>query len=269
MVSHLSDIGFNVKDQSEFMQIAQHTFEKGKRVGAYNGSYIKWQLKSGAELWLQLNDQGEVIGMTPGFLGESSRKVSIIYSATGHEGTLDGSFKAWADPVDENPETGQYPFLFESPHFYTVPNFDFPYLTNIQLTAFAEKIECFDIEKEYYKSDIAQLGGKNKEGKPLQFASNSFIPIGSFVSKGKREQAVAKFTGRIIKFEERKNEFTENSFIWMIVDTLGGEIDIVTDPSLLNKKPVVGGYVSGTFWLSGKILKDKKSFFSKLLSKKN
>ena len=254
MASHFSDIGFETKDESEFMQIAQKAYENGHRIEADKGSYIKWQLKSGAELWLQLNDNEEVIGMTPGFLGESSRKVSIIRSITGHEGTLDASFDAWANPIEDDPLSGEYPFNFEVPNFYTLPIFSFPNFTNIQLTAFAHNLSCFDNEKEYYQSDAAQAGAKNDKGQPMTYASKSFIPIGSFNNVSNNREALSVFSGEIKKYEKRINESTNNTFIWMIVETLGGDVDIVADPELINKEPVKGGYIRGNFWLSGKIL---------------
>ncbi len=271
MASHLSDIGFGVKDKSEFMKFAEKAYENGERIKTNKGTYIRWGVKSGAELWLQLNEQEEVIGMVPAFLGISSRKVSLINFVVGHEGTLDGSFVAWADPRNNDPESGDYPFMFEVPNFHALPQFKFPKITHIQLSAFAYEVTCFDNEEEFNESDKAKLKGDDKNSPPIRFAPESFIPSGSFHKEGASPIAEAMFTGRIIKYENKVNDFTKNPFVWLSVKTLGGEIDIVAEKELFNKTPKVGGIITGAYWLSGRILDSKtnkkSSFISKLFNK--
>lgn len=51
------------------------------------------------------------------------------------------------------------------------------------------------------------------------------------------------------------NPATGASFHWAKVRTLGGEVDVVADPEVLNGSLVVGGVVNGSFWLSGRLFK--------------
>jgi hypothetical protein len=41
---------------------------------------------------------------------------------------------------------------------------------------------------------------------------------------------------------------------WIKTDTLGGIIDVVVDPELINNKINVNGIISGQFYLCGKII---------------
>ena len=62
------------------------------------------------------------------------------------------------------------------------------------------------------------------------------------------------FTGFIKEFELLKNKLSGKKFYWFLVDTLGSRIDVVADKSLIQKKPIVNGILTGHFWLSGKII---------------
>lgn len=66
--------------------------------------------------------------------------------------------------------------------------------------------------------------------------------------------AYAIFTGHVLETSIITNPVTDHEFIWAKVRTLGGEVDMVSDPVLLNGPVVKGGVVSGSFWLSGRIV---------------
>jgi hypothetical protein len=82
------------------------------------------------------------------------------------------------------------------------------------------------------------------------------------------------FTGIIKQYERKRNELTNEEFYWLLVDTLGGEVDIVADIRFFEKDPVLNGIVQGQFWLSGQLanapkreLKENKTFFQKLFER--
>lgn len=99
------------------------------------------------------------------------------------------------------------------------------------------------------------------------FATESFVPSGLFNANGNDTlplQAYSIFTDHVLDSKEITNPFTNCIFYWAKVKTLGGEIDIVVDPEILIGDLVVGGEVSGTYWLTGRIigdfLKDEEKF---------
>lgn len=61
---------------------------------------------------------------------------------------------------------------------------------------------------------------------------------------------------------------SQQEFCWAKVRTLGGEMDVVADPQILEGFLVKDGVVSGSFWLSGRILnspkEEKKSLWQKV-----
>jgi hypothetical protein len=47
---------------------------------------------------------------------------------------------------------------------------------------------------------------------------------------------------------------TGEEFYWMLVDTLGGEVDVVASTDLCESLPNPLSIIQGQFWLSGRIL---------------
>ncbi len=138
----------------------------------------------------------------------------------------------------------------------------------IQLTAFAQELRIYDNEKEYNDSQTTNS----------KFATQSFIPSGLFSYGEEKDpnppQATGMFTGIIKQYERKRNELTNEEFYWLLVDTLGGEVDIVADIRFFEKDPVLNGIVQGQFWLSGQLanapkreLKENKTFFQKLFGR--
>ena len=109
--------------------------------------------------------------------------------------------------------------------------------------------KIFESEEDYFDS---------QEGEP-KMASKSFIPSGLFSPDGKRDKMSRHdrfgiFAGEIKEFELKTNELSGEKFYWFLVETLGGEVDVVADPKLIPNEPKIGGIVSGQFWLSGRLI---------------
>jgi hypothetical protein len=88
-------------------------------------------------------------------------------------------------------------------------------------------------------------------------AAESLIPSGLFHAEGGAKeplQAEAIFNGHILAAERRTNPDTSQDFYWCLVQTYGATIDVVADPVLIDEEPRVGGILSGSFWLSGRIV---------------
>ncbi|MGB3467426.1 MAG: hypothetical protein WBA74_19230, partial [Cyclobacteriaceae bacterium] len=82
-------------------------------------------------------------------------------------------------------------------------------------------------------------------------------------------QATAIFTGEVVGFEKKVNHHTGNIFYWFMIETLGARIDVVADRHFFPEEPIIGGFVHGSFWLSGRIVTngndtiEKKGFLNK------
>lgn len=244
MPTHMSDIGFQLDSDDDFYQLASRARDEGEALEADNGTYVRWAPGEGIELWAQLDQDDDVIGLNPHFRGKSLMRVGLVQEVSRPEGTpLDGAFYAWANPSEDDPETGEFPFVFDVPD-YQLRRVQLPSILQVQLAAFAHELQSYESDEAYEQS----------QPEKIKFASESFIPSGLFSPEGGATEpplAHAVFTGHVRETSIITNPVTGNDFCWAKVRTLGGDVDVVADPVLLNGLLVKGGVVSGSFWLSG------------------
>jgi hypothetical protein len=251
-MSNLSDIGFPTRSEQDINDMISHVLELAETVSCPHGFYLKFSDASGAQIWLQGNAEQELIGFNPHFAGKSRRKVGLTRVIRRESSELDGGFYAWANPRNEAVETSSdYPFVFDVPDFRLVEVSQFPHVCEIQLTAFASNdFKIFADEKSY---DASQ----SDESK---YSSKSFVPAGLLAFGDNDEEIdlsavrpIAMFAGEVKEFELKTNQLSGNEFYWFLIDTFGGETDVVADVKLISIEPQIGAIVSGHFWLSGKI----------------
>jgi hypothetical protein len=247
-MSNLSDIGFPVRGEQDVNDVIMKVLKNVSEIPCPRGSYYKFADASGAAIYLQANASQELIGFNPHFEGKSRRTVCLTETIEKESSELDGAFHAWANPSEENnPESGEYPFVFDVPDFRVNADLSFPQNRQVQLTAFASnEFQVFASERDFYAQQDSEL----------KFAAKSFVPTGLInfhIDNTQPPLAFGVFTGEIKEFELKTNELTGEKFYWFLVDTLGGEIDVVADAKLVAAEPSVGGYLNGQFWLSGRL----------------
>ncbi len=248
-MSNLSDIGFPVHNEQDVNVLITETIKYVESIKCPQGFYLRFADASGAEIYLQGNPDQELIGFNPHFDGESRRAVGLERKIERDSSELDGGFYAWANPTNETIESGEYPFIFDVPDFRLAEINDFPAIREIQLTAFASNdFKIFADEKEFRADENWN-----------QTATKSFMPSGLFLPDDQKTEIesprpIGIFAGEIKRFELKTNELSNENFYWFLVETLGGEVDVVADVKLVPVEPQIGGIVSGQFWLSGKIL---------------
>ena len=265
-MSNFSNIGFAVQNEQEFEALMERAVNAGTPVAAGDSHYILYSDQSGAELWLQFDPNGQFLGVNPHYKGESRRKVRLLHSVDRPESPLDGAFYAEAleqPPKEDDSENGKssaeetneadlsmiYPFVFDVPNQKALEPAEFPKVATIQLTAFARDFQAFDSEEAYY-------AGRNSE---IAFAPEAFIPSGLFSPDGKEvdpPQAYGIFTGVIKDARMRTNRMDGAPYFWMLVNSLGGQVDVVADARLFKTPPLIGGIVQGQFWLSGRLISE-------------
>lgn len=252
-MSNLSDIGFPVSGDEDINEMIISVMKDAQELPCPGGFYLRFSDESGAQMFLQGNKDQELIGFNPHFDGKSRRKVGLTQAIERDSSPLDGGFHAWANPENDDFESsGEYPFIFDAPDYRTVGHIDFPGVCEIQLTAFASNdFQIFESEEDYFASQESEV----------RLSAKSFVPGGLF-SFGEDEdfdinvvRPIAMFTGEIKEFEIKTNSLTGEKFYHFLVETLGGEIDVVADIKLIPETPKIGGIVNGQFWLSGRLLK--------------
>lgn len=248
MPSHMSSIGFPTETVESFNYYLDRAINGGETIPTQSGFYIKWEVGNGVELWAQANRDREIIGLNPHFSGSARMRVRLTARVSRPESILDGAFRGWVDPPEtDNPEmVERYPLVFDLPDYDVYSSLPLPTLVNLQLTAFADELKAFDTDRAF----------EDSWERERNFAGEWFIPGEVFSRDGESTQppqAHAFFSGHILAAERVTNQFTNYDFYWAKVRTYGAEVDVVADPEMIEGSLIVGGVVSGTFWLSGRL----------------
>lgn len=247
MLSNLSSVGFPVHTQEQFQTLANKVMPESMAVPAANGRYLHWRADNGAELWVQADASGKVVSLTPHFAGKARLPVSIVQRIPRTDGTeLDGSFFAWAAP-GEQPDSGEFPFVFDVPDYRTQDELELPAKRDVQITAFTQELQIYDSPAAYdeFQRDDPKL------------SSRDVLPIGLFTPQGDPvdpPQAKVVLTGHIQEAKKLTNPITQAEFHWAQVETVGGTVDVLIDPEFVSDEIPADGVLSGTFWLSGRVL---------------
>lgn len=248
MTSHMTALGFPVTTEQDFRHYVYQATEFGQKLETPNGSYTVWKVDHNIELWVQTNLHKRIIGMHPHFYGNARMRIGLIKRIYRNGQTiLDGSFYAFADPTTDDPTSGRFPFVFDAPDYDLYQQLHLPEITDVQLAAFAYHLHGYPIHSDY----------KNSINGEQQLPESSAVACDLFDSKGvlkKHPPARITLTGRILHTAQLTNPVTNQKFYWAYVQTPGGDIDVVADPQIVQGKLVPQGLLSGTFWLSGRLV---------------
>jgi hypothetical protein len=244
--SHFTAIGFRINSSNDVNQKIIQVQTNGLRTVVLEGEYWKLGLESGVELWSSLKTGMPESGLNPHYSGKSDVRVILRENLPNEdEDWLEGSF--YSNLVGGADFTDGFPLVFFSPNFYTISDRNVGRAANVQIAAFGEgeEVEVFDTSVEYeeYQKDNNYF-----------FAEEALIPTGTQDEDGNEvapAQPTAIIAGKILEQRKIANEDTGKEFYWILAETLGGTYDIVVDPIYLSNKPIVGGIVFGSFWLSG------------------
>lgn len=245
-MSHFSAIGFDVT-REELEGLAVQASQAGDRLETAHGFYLHWQPGAGAELWVQANKQRQIIGCNPHFSGQGRLEASIIETFSAPGSPLDGRCFGWAAPTDDrNPYSGLHAVCAHLPDFDLVEERILaPPTVILQISAFAEEIECFPTESAFLESEQAQQHGASAGRFLWQQQESDGSP-----------QAKAFLNGIVTQSERRENPITGSPFYVLLLSTEAGTLDVVADPDSIARRPVAGTIVAGTFWLSARVISD-------------
>jgi hypothetical protein len=244
VATHFSTIGLPLSTDTELLECVERVMPDAEKFPTPHGTYYRWVDPSGAELWIQLNAENELIGVNPHFGGRSRVRVLLTHFLDmGNPNLLEGRFHGWADPTKAvADQSGAYPFLCDAPDAACHLGLTFPTEVDVQVAAFAHDIQVFPNPKAF---DATQTSDTWQ-------TSQSFVPAG-LLGAANEGRAEAAFNGHVIRSERRTNRLTGVEFIWCLVNSTGGTFDVVVDPELLPQLPPAGGVISGGFWLTGRI----------------
>lgn len=247
MASHLSTLGFVTKTSEDFYHLAMQAARAGKRVEVPGqGSYIVWNPGERIELWAQIDQRGQLIGLNPHFRSEAVMQVGLTKRVSRPDDTaLDGAFYGWAGAPENDPEMGTYPFAFDVPDYRTYDGSVLPLVASVHLTAFAHQMSAYENEDVFSASES-------------HMAIESCIPSGTFLPGPQGgpidpPKSEVIYNGRVLETARLTNPSTHLSFHWARVRTLGGEVEVVAHPEVVKGSLVKDGIIGGAFWLSGQL----------------
>jgi hypothetical protein len=181
MPSHFSSIGLPFSDRQGFRALARSIFDRTHEViPVSGGQYRRWASRCGAEVWLQIGEGDQIMGMHPHFAGASSMRVGLTERVSRKNDTpLDGAFLAWAKPRNEDASSGNYCFVFDVPD-YLRQDIRLPSIVDARVVAFAHSIECYSSPEAY---DQAEAYEQARTGR-RKFASQCYITSGMMTPDG-------------------------------------------------------------------------------------
>jgi hypothetical protein len=231
MPSHYSTLGFDFTSDEDMTEVMEALREGAVAIETVAGTYHRWTSSSGAELWIQTDRQGELVGAHPHFTSALRTPIRLEAHVTRDDQTvLDGAYSGWVGD--------SYPIIIDCPNFRQTVGTALPAVAQVQVAAFAHELWAFDSPEQFEAAEAGEVS----------FASQSFVPASALDDKGAAE---AFFCGHVLASGVRTNDFTGYEFYWAEVETLDATYDVVIDPELVAAAPVVGGVIKGTFWLSG------------------
>ncbi|OZB82145.1 hypothetical protein [Microbacterium sp. 13-71-7] len=237
MASHLSCIGFEFGDRTEFETVVGRLAARGYSLGAADGvEVVRWEDPSGARLVLGRR-QGEYVDLLPSFAGSAGVNVARC-RALSDEVVL-------ADVVDADGEQITT-MAFELEQRRALVG---GWSGLAAVTAFGMETQFFADEDEFAASPKSLLDPDDGPDEPApahaveyglrwppRMAAESFISFGGF---GDHPVAEARLNGTVLRAARRRNTETGRRFLAARVGCLGFEVDLVTEWDAA-PAPVVG-----------------------------
>ena len=255
--SHFDCIGFKIKKDDDLvkmidltrphLQIAENRAKSGFQLLYYND-------EQGVQMFYTLKNN-EIYGLNPHFYGEIVHDMAINELIVDESGDIIA--RAWLNP-DESLTDGIVPLFFSFPNGFFYKREKMPYLAPIQLTAFAEDYKVYPTENKLMdKLQKMKLG--EFEGKELSFATDYFIPVGTFQEEESIQlNALVQFAGEIESVNLLTNSLSKQPFYHLKVASMI-RIDVVL-PKIKGENIKQGQFIEGIFWLSGIRIKLKNGY---------
>ena len=246
MPSHYSDIGYSFGSSEEHIDYLQKIYDGGKDVPSKNGTYRKVVIDGKIEFWIQTKKSRPF-----------KQKASVVgvefHFSSANSNTL--RFESWVEPKEDLSGEAYVWCVYDGgdlfPMVVNMPDADLRHdlkngdMIKVQLACFAESLNLFDTKEEYDESQTSEP----------KFSDEYFIPSGTFNPDGteKKPTSDVMFSGHILSAEKRTNSHTSGEYYYFTVKCRGIIFDVLADTAFVTKKPKVGGILSGSFWVSGKV----------------
>ncbi len=255
MASNFSSMGLKVKSKEDFNALLKKTKEKGKRIPTDFGSYAKWEMGNGFEFWGKIDKSDYFYDFNPHFSGNSRIKAKMGKIINKNLWKKNEKYLKCMINLDDE-EYRAIPIMFDSPDIESYDKIKRSQDISISVSGIAYDIGVYEDVNDFFKLESNAHSKTNSARKELNNKTELFLPLGAlkrnlFKAKLKTKAFIA---GYVLDTKIIENEYSKLTTCWAKVKTLGGEIDILVDEEILERKIYKGSYVVGFFWLSGRIL---------------
>ena len=235
-MSHLDSIGFNINSSEEFEALMAKVFEEGVEYKVDEGTYVVYTNESGAQIYAQLDNEGNFLGFMPFYDAQITKEVKLESFVKNEDlSPLDMRYNARS-------QLETYPFVFDTVNGKTkrleVKN------QELAFVAFPTEIAYFETA-EAFVSAMPEL------------SATYFIPVGLMTPEGTptdNPEPYAMFIGEIKSIEKKTNSYSNQEFYVFELSALEGDVTVVASiNSLNNVEPKVGGFINGVYWMGAKV----------------
>lgn len=239
---NLANIGFDAPSLEEFQALAELAYRHGKGYRLGRIQYYCYHDPSGAELWVQLDENDEIAGMNSHFEGSNQVEATLIHAQGYEDRPLDGTFEARALHIDAGlPANAEPPvFTFDLPDAQLVPHISLPAVANVQLVAFAREVHVYESVEDYRKA---------QPGRPLE----GLRYIEEDRGKDTGLSSLMRLDGIVTQAAMKHNAHTKHDFYWIELKTAIGKVDVVAATRSLPFLPQKGQIFDGDVRLSGRV----------------
>lgn len=245
MINRYSAVGFEVTDRDSLEALAHKVLNNGRKIPARRGEYRVLEGRGGEEVWLQLNKNGDIVGLNPHFRSALPLTVTLNEDIVRSSDTeLDGALHGAASPAEAGPRQ----LVFDLPDRDRYGPLELPQVMQVSMAAFAHELSVYSDERAFAMST----------GHGALLKARTFMPTG-LIGESAEPAATAIISGVVTETEELRNTWTGRPYLRIRLRTDGGEIDAVTDPRLLVAVPEADNVCSGSFWLSGRLVGEPRS----------
>ncbi|MFN8396594.1 MAG: hypothetical protein U0176_18360 [Bacteroidia bacterium] len=241
---NLANIGFEAHSLEEFQRLAEMAYRHGKAYRSGRVQYYLFQDPSGAELWVQIDENDEIAGMNCHFHTDRQIDAEILHAQAYEDRPMDGSLEARALRVDAGlPGNAARPvFAFDLPDAQLVPPVHLPVMGHVNLVAFAREVHVYENVEDYRQAH---------PGRPLE----GLRPIEGDSQPGKIS-SLMRLDGIVEQAQRKHNAKTGRDFIWLQLKTSIGHLDVVVATRSLPFLPQMGQVFDGDVRLSGRVTFD-------------
>ena len=192
------DIGFPVANMGDFIELVQNVERSGPMVWKLPdnlGSYARAiDEGSGAEVWVYLNKDNGVYGLSPHYHGKTKLRGKVIEKIPSKEYELEGLVVCQTNRGDKKGTLDT--IIFNSPNLLlNETEAEQEYI--LQLAAFPHVVSCFSSAEEFAKSHDDGHGP----------APKSFITAG-IVEKDQPTESTAMICGIVKKIDNKINDYS-------------------------------------------------------------